>query len=420
MKFLGLIYDLVIWTYTASVHLATPLSRKARLWVRGRRNFKAEFDLSDPNPRIWIHCASLGEFEQGRPLLEGLHRTYPKARIFLSFFSPSGYEIRKDYPLAEKIFYLPPDTAKNAFGLVDSIHPSLVIFVKYEFWYHYMVELKKKGIPVLMVSAIFREGQVFFRWYASLYREIMALYTRIFLQDKKSFEILSRVNFKKNMEIAGDTRFDRVVEIRQNPSASTLHSDSFGNSLVIVAGSTWPKDEAILAQFRADFALDAPIRFIIAPHQVTERRLRSIESLFPDSRRLSGVEGGSLSGPGNTLLVDSIGKLASLYRYGSLAYIGGGFGHGIHNILEAAVYGIPVVFGPNYSKFHEACDLISLGGAFSAKNAEGITSILVKMISSEPERLDAGKVCRNYVLNGSGATRRIMDYIQGNRFLTRQ
>ena len=421
MKFLGFIYDLAIWIYTTAIHLAFPLSRKARLWIRGRKNFEYKFDPAASDPRIWVHCASLGEFEQGRPLIEGLHSAYPNARILLSFFSPSGYEIRKDFPLADQVFYLPADTSKNASRLVDSIRPSLVIFVKYEFWYHYMVELHGRGIPVLMVSATFRENQVFFKWYASLYREILGLYTRIFLQDKKSFEILSMVNPVANMEIAGDTRFDRVVEISRQPPApaSAFPLGSFDQKLVIVAGSTWPKDEEILGHFMAGFTNEVPIGMVMAPHEVTERHLRRIESLFPGIRRLSRAGGENFPASANTLLVDSIGKLAGLYRYGSLAYIGGGFHQGIHNILEAAVYGIPVIFGPDYSKFNEASDLVRLGGAFSVKNEQDLEVVLFKLISDKSERLRAGKICRDYVLNGAGATRRIMEYIQGKRFLTR-
>jgi 3-deoxy-D-manno-octulosonic-acid transferase len=420
MKVLGLIYDLVIWCYVTSIRLAFPFKRKARLWINGRKQFGGNLrSLSDTGQRVWMHCASLGEFEQGRPILEAIKQQFPGTQIILSFFSPSGYELRKDYTGADCVFYLPTDTKLNASRLVNLLQPKLVIFVKYEFWYHYMVELQQRNIPVLMISAVFREDQVFFRWYGSLYRQIMGMYDRIFVQDIQSMEVLAKVNHKQNSEVAGDTRFDRVIQITKNVQKHLLPDDFVFHSRLIVAGSTWPADEILLSQFMTSALPEYNFKIVLAPHDITERHLCQIEKLFPRIVRLSTIA--DIHPVNNTqILVDSIGKLASLYQYATLAFIGGGFGQGIHNILEGAVFGVPVIFGPNYSKFKEAYGLINEGGAFSVIDIGEFTIVANQLLSDESIRKAAGNAGRDFVLKGAGSTDRIMNYIQGKRFLTMQ
>lgn len=419
MKLFRLVYDLIIWCIGAGIWLAQPFSSKARNWIGGRTHILSKIEASLPPDgiRVWFHCASLGEFEQGRPLLENIRKDFPEVLILLTFFSPSGYQIRKNYPGADYIFYLPLDKRHNAERLVELFRPSLVIFVKYEFWYYYMLELHRRKIPVLMISAVFREQQVFFKWYGALYRQILKYYDCIFVQDEQSLQILNRLT-TGNTAISGDTRFDRVIHLKQQNRPELLPVDFTTGSRVIVAGSTWPVDEKMLAGYLAGLKDDLDLKWVIAPHEISEKRLLQIERLFRGSVRLSRLPQTSSSAGIRVIVVDSMGKLGELYRYAELAYIGGGFGQGIHNILEAAVYGVPVLFGPNYHKFNEAVDLIQKGGAFPISGKLEFHKKLEQLLGDAEKLTMISKICSDFVHAHAGATDRIMNYIRGKRFLT--
>ena len=325
------------------------------------------------SPLIWMHCASLGEFEQGRPVIEALKEKHPTCRILLTFFSPSGYEIRKDYSGADYVFYLPMDSKKNAKKFIDIVQPDLVIWVKYEYWYHYLTTLKKRNIPTLLVSGIFRPDQPFFKWYGRLHQYMLECFSHLFVQTPGSKELLEGIGFKSKVTVNGDTRFDRVADIVHKFTPIPVVEAWVGNHTTIVAGSTWPEDEEELDHY-ANTHPD--MRFIIAPHEVNESHLKEIEKLFKHTIRYSVLQKrvpGTVSREQqvtNTLIIDNIGMLSRLYKYAAITYVGGGFGgDGVHNVLEAAVYHKPVIFGPVYEKYVEAKELVEQGGGFPIKTA---------------------------------------------------
>lgn len=369
-----------------------------------------------PEERVWIHCASLGEFEQGRPVIGALRRRYPGAVIVLSFFSPSGYEVRKDYPGADHVFYLPLDTGANAEVFVRLLNPSLAVFVKYEFWYHYLTALQASDIPVLLISAVFREDQVFFKWYGKLFRSLLRRYRHIFVQDAPSLALLKRLNLSENASMGGDTRFDRVLAIASASRSFPVVEEFLEGRKAWVAGSTWPADEQLLAgYFRRE---PAAFKWIIAPHEIDEGHLRQVEGLFEgDTVRYSALEQGKRADGAKVLLIDNVGMLSGLYRYGFAAYIGGGFNQGIHNVLEAAVFGLPVIFGPRHRKFREAQELMACGAAYTVSDTTSFARTVVTLL--EPEILEkASGHASAYVKEHAGATDRILEYIQEKRFLT--
>lgn len=361
-----------------------------------------------------MHSASLGEFEQGRPVLEYIRKQYPTYRIVVTFFSPSGYEIKKNYSGADAVYYLPADTAENAKKFIRAINPALVIWIKYDYWYHYLTMLQSMQIPVLLVSAIFRESQPFFKWYGTLWRKMLSSFSHVFVQNEHSLHLVQEL-VEQNVSVNGDTRFDRVRDIAKEFKEIDAIKKFCGDSRVIVAGSTWEEDEAQLVHF---INSRRQIKFIIAPHEITQTHLTDLQKKCRDSILFSQLD---LSNEiaAQVLIIDNIGMLSRLYRYGSIAYVGGGFNSsGIHNILEAAVYGIPVVFGPVYAKFEEAKALVELLGAFSISNAPELEKILHELLEDEAYRLKAGAVAGNYVTGNGGATQRILDYIAANRLLT--
>jgi 3-deoxy-D-manno-octulosonic-acid transferase len=369
-----------------------------------------------------MHCASLGEFEQGRPLLEKIKEKTPHYKILLTFFSPSGYEAKKDYTGADYIFYLPADSSRNAEKFLNIIKPCLVLWVKYEYWYYYLFEIRKREVPLLLVSGIFREGQPFFKWYGGLHRRMLACFDRFFVQTPQSQELLATIGFKEKTEISGDTRFDRVIEIAAQNKPMELIDLFCRDFPVLVAGSTWEEDEEELDHF----ARTRPdIRFIIAPHEVGDERVREIETLFVNCLRYSTLKEMQSAGkimipPGtNTLIIDNIGMLASLYRYGRITYVGGGFGDdGVHNVLEAAVYGKPVIFGPVIEKYIEAIELAESGGGFVIESALEAEKIFTLLLGNEDEYHNACRASIEYVNEKKGATDRILKYIYENRLLT--
>lgn len=356
---------------------------------------------------IWFHAASLGEFEQGRPMIETLRKRYPQFKILLTFFSPSGYEVRKNYEGADVICYLPFDTPFKVRKFLNLANPHIAVFIKYEFWLNYLTELKKRGIKTYIISAVFRPGQLFFKWYGKWYRKALSCYERLFVQDEASKKLLAAYGIN-NVEVCGDTRFDRVLEIQHNarllPEMEVFAKD---DKLILIAGSTWPEDEEIIIPY---FNAHTEVKLIIAPHEIHREHLLYIQSLLNrPSIRLSESNGEALR-TNDCLIIDSFGLLSSIYRYGHVAYIGGGFGRSIHNTLEAAVYGIPVVFGPKYQKFKEAENLITCGGGFSIDNEAAFTGCMNHFISNPASRRIAGIAAGDFVDKNAGATEKILSF----------
>lgn len=394
------LYSIFIRLYDFLIYCASFRNEKAqKLRIGRKQTFSILEDKLDTSKHyVWFHAASLGEFEQGRPVMEVLRKERPELGIVLTFFSPSGYEIRKNYLGADVVCYLPSDRRRNVNEFLNMVEPVVAVFIKYEFWPNYLIELSKNKVPVYLISSIFREDQFFFRSYGFFYRNLLKVFTRIFVQDEKSMNLLLE-NGIKNCEVAGDTRFDRVVEIAKNSiEIEKIEIFSCGGKPV-VAGSTWPQDESLL--------LSADLRqskLIIVPHEIHEAHLAQIETLTKGkSVRFSKASDTELK-ESSYLIVDTMGMLSSIYKYARWAYIGGGFGVGIHNTLEAAVYGIPVVFGPNYQQFREAKGLIESGAGFSVSTVEELNSLLPKLDTD----LDIGAKAREYTAHNTGATKIII------------
>jgi 3-deoxy-D-manno-octulosonic-acid transferase len=399
-----LIYNIGLQLYFYIAFIAALFNKKARLWVNGRKNT----DYINYEQSIWFHFASLGEFEQGRPLLEHFRKKYPQKKIVITFFSPSGYEVRKNTPLADAVYYLPLDTAANARRFISAINPEIAIFTKYEYWYHFFNELYKRDVPLYVISAIFRPGQVFFKWYGSLHRKMLGFVKIFFVQDEQSIQLLQSIGIN-SATISGDTRFDRVWANAQGQKELPLIAEFTGSHKVFIAGSTWPEDEALLATLVNDYA---DWKFIFAPHETGEEKINKLISLLPFNSTIKYSQLTTHHSPyRQSLIIDNIGMLSSLYQYADLAYIGGGFGAGIHNTLEAAAFGLPVIFGPNYDKFKEARELIALQGGFSINNEAELKSTAAYVLA-DIERYKA--ICeriKNYVEANTGATAIIMERI---------
>ncbi|MCK9304012.1 MAG: glycosyltransferase N-terminal domain-containing protein [Bacteroidales bacterium] len=413
------LYHISLRIFHLLLLLVKPFNQKAALFCKGREGLlrKISESVNPGNPVAWFHCASVGEFEQARPLIERYRELNPGHRILLTFFSPSGYELRKNWPLADWVFYLPLDIKRNAVKFLDAVNPRVAIFIKYEYWFNYLFELKKRRIPSYVASAIFRPDQRFFKWYGSIFRRMLRTFSHIFVQNSESAELLRGIGIKC-VTVAGDTRFDRVAALASESLDIELIKHFCSKSRCWVAGSTWGPDEELISAVIQSLPQN---KLIIAPHEVGENHIEKIISKFQENRilRYSFIKDKDLSSgivqqieESDILLIDTVGILSSLYKYGSFAYIGGGFGAGIHNILEAAVYGIPVIFGPGYQKFMEATDLIKLGGAVSVNDSDSLKQAL-KTFLSDPEKCQsAGKVCREYVENGKGASEKVCKTIQ--------
>lgn len=403
-----LFYKAGIFIYSILIRLFSLFNEKAKLFVQGRKNWEENLaqKIDGKSKYIWFHCSSLGEFEQGRPVIEELKRQFPTYKIVLTFFSPSGYEIRKNYPLADIVAYLPMDTKRNARTFLNIIKPEKAFFVKYEFWYFYISELKRKNIPLYIVSAIFRENQQFFKstpW-GKWYRNILFKVEHLFVQNEKSGELLQSIGLS-DFTVSGDTRFDRVAAIARDSKKLPIVEKFKGNSLLIVAGSTWKPDEELLAEFINE---NVGLKFIIAAHEVSAANINRIHGLLKKPAISFSKVTESEIDKYDVLVIDSVGLLSSLYRYGEIAYIGGGFGVGIHNILEAATFGLPVVFGPNFKRFKEAVDLTSEGGAFSISKNDELRQTLSTLIEDENERQKASQICNSYVAKNVGSTTQIL------------
>lgn len=409
-------YNFAIHLYSTVVKGISPFHKKAKLMIQGQRNTNALLreKIEKEGNYIWFHASSLGEFEQGRPMIEKIKREYPRYKILLTFFSPSGYEVRKNYLGADVICYLPFDTLSNVREFLDLARPKMAIFIKYEFWANYLTELKRRNIPTYIISAIFRKEQWFFKWYGAGYRKVLNCFNRLFVQDEASLRLLVAQGIPQ-VSVCGDTRFDRVMDIRNETKEIALIErfvtlPDGSKALTLVAGSSWPQDEAILIAY---FNEHPELKLIIAPHEIHEEHLKYIESLLKRPFiRFSEAAEQSVADK-DCIIINCFGLLSSIYRYGEIAYVGGGFGTGIHNVLEAAVYGIPVIFGPKYHKFKEAHDLIATRGGFSVADASQFSAKLDEFLTYKEALASAGENAGRLVKDHVGATEKILKEISG-------
>jgi 3-deoxy-D-manno-octulosonic-acid transferase len=406
------IYRIGLIFYSIAVSIFSLFNEKAKLWLVGRKKIFAriESSLVKKEKLAWFHCASLGEFEQGRPLIEAYKSNYPDHTILLTFFSPSGYEIRKNYDKADYIFYLPLDSPKNAKRFLNITKPDIVFFIKYEFWHFYIDEIGKRKIPLFLVSGIFRKDQRFFKWYGTAFRKMLKNFTCFFLQNESSQTLLKNIGFN-NTIITGDTRFDRVFTIAQTTKVLPLVEKFKEQNPVLILGSSWQSDEGLILKYINE--TNHKLKLIIAPHEVSPENIsRILKGVASNKTLIKYSEANdSIISTADVLLIDSIGLLSSLYKYGNIAYIGGGFGKGIHNILEAATFGLPVIFGPNHKKFKEATDLLLLGGAKSVSNYSELKVLLDECFSNPQQMQSNGKISSDYILKNKGATKKISEYI---------
>lgn len=402
------IYNIGIYLLFFIILITSLFNSKAKLWINGRRNIfrKIATYNNEGKKTVWLHCSSLGEFEQGRPIIDKIKAQHTEYKIVISFFSPSGYEIRKNYSNADFVTYLPLDTAQNAKKFISYIKPDIVYFIKYEHWYNYLKALELSKIPVFLVAANFRAAQLFFKPYGTWYRNVLRLYTKIFVQEESSLQLLKKFNFN-NVQISGDTRFDRVYENSLN-AAEFPEVREFKNAhFLVIAGSTWEKDEAILIEFINKNTRN--IKYIIAPHNITEANFSRIENQLTVSKIRYSMFKEADANNYKVLIIDNIGMLSSLYQYGNIAYIGGGFNAGIHNTLEAVTFGLPVIFGPKYYKFREAIELIKQQLGFSINNYSDFEEKISFLIENPDTILDINQKSKNLIKASSGATIKILN-----------
>lgn len=405
-----LLYNLGMLIYHFGVWVASFWNEKASKFCKGRQGVLEYIaERVDKNCKyVWVHAASLGEFEQGRPIIEKLRQMKPEYKIILTFFSPSGYEVRKNYEGADIVCYLPIDTSWSANRFLDVVNPSYAIFIKYEFWMNFIVGLKRRKIPTYIVSAIFRPSQVFFKWYGFWYRKVLHCFTHLFVQNQVSLDLLSSIGVK-NVSLTGDTRFDRVADIAAKSKELPIVSAFAQGSKVIVAGSSWPKDEDILCDY---FNNHPDLKMILAPHEIHQAHLDSIVSKLKRPYVFYKDADEAAAAKADCLIINCFGLLSSIYKYGEVAYIGGGFGVGIHNTLEAAVYGMPVLFGPNYGRFQEAVDMVKRGGAFSIQSADEYNKLMDSLLAeNSPLLKSASTQAADYVNENRGATERIVNEV---------
>ncbi len=400
------LYLLGMVIYNAGLAIASLFYTKARLLYKGRRNtWRILKNYNADKPCVWIHSASMGEFEQARPIIEAIREQQPDRRIVLTFYSPSGYEVRKNYQLADVVCYLPSDTPWNACHFIKAINPDLAIFIKYEYWHFFLNALRSKKIRTLGASMILDKAQPFFKWYGAWFRDMLHCFEHLYIQDKNSAQLLESIGVK-HYTIAGDTRFDRVKAISESSKSFPLIEEFVKNApLVFVAGSTWPPDEDLIVPFINN--PDNNIKLIIASHEIDNARVQSLKSRFTVNTFLytEPIENPS---DAKVLIINTMGMLSAIYKYGQIAYVGGGFGKGIHNTLEPATYGIPVLFGPKHTRFKEALDLIACGGGFAVTDNQSFTSILTTLINDKEKLSAAGHASDEYVKSMCGATKLIM------------
>lgn len=399
------LYAIGMKLFRAGIALASPFDEKARLMHRGLAGVTGRLANYDNSQRcVWIHAASLGEFEQGRPIIEAVKAQYPDKRVVLTFFSPSGYEIRKNYNLADLVTYLPLDGPMTSERFVSTINPEVAIFVKYEFWHFYLRALARRRIPTYNISTIFRPQQMFFRPAGGWFRKMLGQFTHLYVQDEQSARLLEGIGLK-NYTVAGDTRFDRVAKIAAQSAENATAKAFAEGARVIVAGSTWAPDEDLLTEYINTAPDD--MKLILAPHEIDEAHIRQIVKKLKVSYSLITEAMADVNSK-KVLIINTMGMLSGIYKYGEIAYIGGGFGKGIHNTLEAATYGMPVVFGTNYKRFKEACDLIECGAGFNINNYTELKNVLDNLWSDIPKLAEAKKSAGKYVESMCGATDKIM------------
>ena len=407
------LYNSLISGYKAAVKVAALFNPKAKKLREGQKELLSTIKSqlkTDTAPKVWFHCASLGEFEQGRPVIEALKAKYPQFQIVLTFFSPSGYEVRKNYAGADYIYYLPFDTPSNAREFVSVVKPALAFFVKYEFWYNYLYQLHQQQVPTFLISGIFRPGQLFFKKQGGFNRQMLGFFQHLFVQNQESAQLLQSVGINK-FTISGDTRFDRVADVCKEPKKIPL-AEAFKNNMpLLVVGSSWEPDLQVIAPLLIGYK--GRLKSIIAPHEIAEAQLNSIEQSLIGLKvaRFSKADIAALA-HADVLLIDNVGMLSALYALGDFAYVGGSFGKGLHNILEAATFGMPVFFGnKSYHKFQEAKDLIKEGGAFAVKDTAELQQQFSVLFSNEKERLKAAGISARYVQQHTGATGQIIAYV---------
>lgn len=401
-------YNIGLQLYRLGIGIAAPFNIKAKQWIDGRKSAIPVVKKKNGDKVVWVHCASLGEFEQARPVIEAIKAADSNIKLVLTFFSPSGYEIRKDYKHADLVLYLPLDTKANAVTFINSIKPDLALFVKYEFWYHYLHTLKLQGIPVILFSAIFRPKQIFFKPHGGLYRSILGFFSKIYVQNEASALLLQSINIPA--EIAYDTRFDRVITIAEAHNKYQLLEAFKDNHKMLIAGSTWAKDEALIKDCIAGSNL-ANYKYIIAPHNINQAEIDSLVKHIPNAIKWSELNQANAA-QAQVLIVDNVGHLSHIYAYADIVYVGGGFNASVHNVLEPAVYGVPVIFGPNHTKSNEALELQEKKAAFAVTDSKSLIKVLNELENEEGKlRLEAGSAAKQYVYMHQGGTKQITEYL---------
>jgi len=406
-------YNLVIRLYTMAIHLAAIRGGKAALWVKGRKNWEnilvQKLKPYQDRKKIWFHCASLGEFEQGRPMMEALKKKHPEYCIVISFFSPSGYEVQKNYTGADVICYLPADSKKNAATFLEFVNPAIIIFIKYEFWLYYLRAIKQKGLQAYLVSAVFKPHHPFFRWYGNIFIQSLKAFRTLFVQDTRSAELLQTIGFT-NVEITGDTRFDRVMEIKDN-FTPVKEIEAFKNGQpLLIAGSTWPGDlELILGFYKNN--TNPSLKLLIAPHEIDEKSITKVITGLEQNQIKYSIYAEGINNARPVLVLNTMGMLSKVYGHADMAYIGGGFNNGLHNCLEAAVYGIPVVFyGEDFIKYNEAVELVELGVAANVKNIDDLNK-QVSVFLENNKATEVKKVLQNYFSSKPRVTDQVFEKI---------
>ena len=402
------IYSIIVLIAGQLLEIIAFFVPKINLFVAGRKEvfptLKAKIKSTDKT--FWFHAASLGEYEQGLPVIERIKEKYPAHKIIVSFFSPSGYEVRKNNTIADATVYLPLDTLKNAKKFIQLTHPDAVFFIKYEFWPNYLNELKRQNIPSYLISGIFRENQAFFKWYGGFYRKALDAFTYFFVQNENALNLLHQLG-KENAIVSGDTRFDRVVSILEKDNSLDFIETFKDGKTTVVAGSSWPKDEELLVDFINSTTTDT--KYIIAPHNIKPDQIQQLKNSCAKKVLLYSEKENKDLKDFDVFIIDTIGILTKIYSYADIAYVGGGFGHpGVHNILEPATFGIPILIGPNYSHFAEATDLVNLKGCIPIKNKEELSISLQNIIEDKPSRIKKGAICADFVQKNKGAVERIM------------
>ncbi|XRE43557.1 3-deoxy-D-manno-octulosonic acid transferase [Tenacibaculum discolor] len=409
---MNFLYNLLLALVSTLLPIVALFNKKIKLFYQGRKETFSKLEsISKTDKVVWFHAASLGEFEQGRPIIEELKELYSDYKIVVTFFSPSGYEIRKSYPLADVICYLPLDTKSNVKKFIKLVHPDMAVMIKYEFWPNLLSELKKHGAPTILISGIFRKKQSFFKWYGGFMREKLTAFNHFFVQNETSKNLLNSIDFQ-NATIAGDTRFDRVYDILQQDNSLDFISEFKNSQYTVIAGSTWKEDEELIINYINNNATDDE-KFIIAPHNINQKQIKELQSLINKKTILFSEKEGKLLSNYQVFIIDTIGLLTKIYSYADVAYVGGGLATGLHNILEPATYGVPVIFGGNkYNKFQEAIDLLEIGGAKTVTNTNEFSSNFALLKSGKKLREQMGNVNHNYILKNVGATKTIITYLK--------